>query len=379
MRNVKILVVDDEVIITLQLEERLKRMGYEVVGRASSGEAAVELATRVTPDLVLMDIVMPGQHDGIAAAHTIITELDIPVLFLTAYTDDIFLDRAKTVEPHGYIVKPFHDREIKAAIDLALYRKDVERRLRKSEEEHRFVVDNISDAIITADSQGGVIGWNRAAGTVFGYEASEVVAQPITVILSESLRAAWQKEIDAIISNGGSEHLSITVESTGRAKAGREFPLELCLTTWGTRDGTFLTVVARDITGRKRMDKTRQLLLDVLEILNPGKDRYNAIEAILRLVKDYTGLDAVGIRLREGDGCPYYATNGFPDHFIKAEQDLRSRDPVGKVLRDANGSPTLECMCGNVLSGRIDPTLPYFTGRGSFWTNSTAQLPTKEP
>jgi len=133
----KIMVVDDEVVITTQLEERLIHMGYKVAGRASSGEEAVEMAKRRSPDLILMDIVMPGKLDGIDAANTIKEELDIPVIFLTAYADDKFVERAKNVAPFGYILKPFQEDEIKAAIELALYRKDSERRLRKSEEQQK--------------------------------------------------------------------------------------------------------------------------------------------------------------------------------------------------------------------------------------------------
>jgi len=131
----KILVADDKVVITTQLVERLTSMGYEVVGRAYSGKSAVEKARLLRPDLILMDIVMPGKLDGIDAANTIKEELDIPVIFLTAYADDKFVERAKNVAPFGYILKPFQENEIKAAIELALYRKDSERRLRVSDEQ----------------------------------------------------------------------------------------------------------------------------------------------------------------------------------------------------------------------------------------------------
>ena len=103
----KILIVDDEAYVSTQLEERLTSMGYDVVGMASSGEAAIDMAKSLHPDLVLMDIVMPGKLDGIAAAEIIKEEQDIPVIFVTAYAEDQFIERAKHVEPFGYIVKPF--------------------------------------------------------------------------------------------------------------------------------------------------------------------------------------------------------------------------------------------------------------------------------
>jgi CheY-like chemotaxis protein/DNA-binding PadR family transcriptional regulator len=119
----KILVVDDEAIITMQLEERLSAMGYTVAGMAASGEDAVDKARRVRPDIVLMDIVMPGKMNGIEAAKIITKELDIPVVFVTAYADDAIIEKAKSARPYGYIIKPFNELEVKAAIEVALFRK----------------------------------------------------------------------------------------------------------------------------------------------------------------------------------------------------------------------------------------------------------------
>lgn len=119
----RILIVDDEAIITMQLEERLTAMGYTVAGMAATGEAAVQKARETRPDLVLMDIVMPGTMNGIDAAKIITEELGIPVVFVTSYADDTIIGKAKAVRPSGYIVKPFNEREIKAAIEVALFRK----------------------------------------------------------------------------------------------------------------------------------------------------------------------------------------------------------------------------------------------------------------
>jgi CheY-like chemotaxis protein len=121
-----ILIVDDEAIITMQLEERLSAMGYMVAGMAACGEESIEKARRFRPDLVLMDIVMPGTINGIEAAKIITTELDIPVVFVTAYADDTVIEKAKSIKPYGYIVKPFNELEIKAAIEVALFRKSSE-------------------------------------------------------------------------------------------------------------------------------------------------------------------------------------------------------------------------------------------------------------
>ena len=120
----KILVVDDEAIITMQLEERLTALGYEVIGMAASGEDSIEKAKRLRPDIVLMDIVMPGKMNGIEAAKVINEEMSIPVVFVTSYADDAIIAKAKDARPYGYIVKPFNELEIKAAIEIALFRND---------------------------------------------------------------------------------------------------------------------------------------------------------------------------------------------------------------------------------------------------------------
>ncbi|MFZ0006112.1 MAG: response regulator [Methanoregula sp.] len=127
----KVLVVDDEAIITMQLEERLHAMGYTVVGMAASGEDAIEKARRLSPDLVLMDIVMPGKLNGVEAAQVIVGELDIPVIFITSYADDTIIEKAKQVRPYGYILKPFNELELKAAVEIALFRKASEEEIKK--------------------------------------------------------------------------------------------------------------------------------------------------------------------------------------------------------------------------------------------------------
>jgi CheY-like chemotaxis protein/DNA-binding PadR family transcriptional regulator len=126
----KILVVEDEAIILLQLEEILYAIGYTVAGLAASGEDAVEKARRLKPDLVLMDIVMPGRMNGIDAAKIITEELDIPVVFVTSYADDTIIEKAKSVKPYGYIVKPFNELVIKATVEVALFRKTSEQKER---------------------------------------------------------------------------------------------------------------------------------------------------------------------------------------------------------------------------------------------------------
>ena len=124
------MIVEDEWLIAEDLRHNLERLGYRVSAMASSGEEAVERALAEPPALVLMDVMLSGPMDGIEAAATIRRECDVPVVFLTAFTDQGILDRAKRVEPVGYLVKPYEERELYSTIEMALYKHAMERRLR---------------------------------------------------------------------------------------------------------------------------------------------------------------------------------------------------------------------------------------------------------
>ena len=251
----KIMVVDDEVIVTTQLEERLSLLGYEVVGRASSGETCVETARKLRPDLILMDIVMPGKLDGIDASKAIKRELDIPVIFVTAYSDDQLIGRARETEPYGYILKPFQEKELKAAIEVALYRRNMEQQLRELEERYRLVVDNANDAIVSVDTQGEITFWNRAAENTFGYSAHEIMGKPAALIVPERFHRNLLNLVSRAFSNGKSVAGGKPVEFYGLRKDGSEFPLELSVASWKTQQGVFLTSIIRDITERKRAEE----------------------------------------------------------------------------------------------------------------------------
>jgi PAS domain S-box-containing protein len=141
------LVVDDERVITMYLEELLTNFGYDVVGLASNGAEAIEMARKFVPDLILMDIIMPGERNGIDAANEIKDELDIPIIFLTAFADDKIVEKAKYSAPFNYIVKPFQAQEIKVAIEIAVYKKEIENKLKESEEKYRTLVEESRDGI----------------------------------------------------------------------------------------------------------------------------------------------------------------------------------------------------------------------------------------
>lgn len=167
-QSTRILIVEDESIVALDLQSLLRRLGYAVCGREASGEGALEAARRERPDLILMDISLSGEMDGITSADTIRQEMDIPVIFLTAYADKSTVERAKTSDAYGYLLKPFQEREIEIAIDMALYKYRTQKELRSQQALLDATLESIPDAVFTLDESDRIAYGNDEAERLFG-------------------------------------------------------------------------------------------------------------------------------------------------------------------------------------------------------------------
>lgn len=129
----RVMIVEDEAVVALHLRQELSKLGYTVVGTATTGDRALELVEEVFPDVILMDIHIQGEIDGIETASRIPRYLHIPVIFLTAYSEDVTLKRAGETHPYGYLIKPFLDRELHATIKMALVRSRADEAVRENE------------------------------------------------------------------------------------------------------------------------------------------------------------------------------------------------------------------------------------------------------
>src|SRR3990172_11675538 len=131
MENASILIAEDDTIMAMDLKSRLTRLGFAVPAIVSSGSEAIQKAGELRRDLVLMDIVLKGEMDGIEAAKHIRDRFDLPVVFLTAYSDEKTLQQARTTEPYGYLLKPFENRELYSTIEIAIYKHRMEKKLKE--------------------------------------------------------------------------------------------------------------------------------------------------------------------------------------------------------------------------------------------------------
>jgi PAS domain S-box-containing protein len=184
MKDSKILIVEDEAIVSMDLKSRLEKMGYCVVGTCACFEEAINLAEAKKPDVVLMDIMLKGNMDGISAAEKLQKEKYIPVIYLTAYSDELTLSRARESEPYGYLLKPFDERELHTTIEMAIHKHKMDRRLRDNEQWLKVTLKCIGDALIATDKNGLVAYMNSVAESLTGWTISEARGKDLNDVMN---------------------------------------------------------------------------------------------------------------------------------------------------------------------------------------------------
>jgi PAS domain S-box-containing protein len=257
MTPTRVLVVEDENLVALEIADLLRALGYVACGMASSGEAAIELAGQTGPDLILMDIRLRGNLDGVEAAGQIRQHSDIPVVYLTAYTDDATLRRAKLTEPYGYLIKPFEERELHTAIEMALYKHTMEKRLKESERWLAATLKSIGDAVVATDPRGAIVFINRQAQALIGCPAQEVLGQDLDGVLrlyQEGTRTPIDHPVASVLRAGAEIVAGDNMFLV--ARDGAEIPVDLSASPLRDESGQMagVVVVFRDITERKRVE-----------------------------------------------------------------------------------------------------------------------------
>ena len=154
MPETRILVVENEALVAKDIENKLRRIGYAVAGVALTGAEAVRMAEELCPHLILMDIKLRGEMDGIEAAGQIHTFLDVPIIYLTAFADTATLQRAKITDPAGYVIKPFEERELQVNIEVALNTHALHQKLKSSEANLQSIIHALPDLMFEVDHQG---------------------------------------------------------------------------------------------------------------------------------------------------------------------------------------------------------------------------------
>ncbi len=253
----KIIIVEDEVLIADDLAARLTALGYQVCGAAAASGQALEMVERYRPDLVMMDILLQGETDGIDTAAAIRDQWGIPVVFLTAYADAERLERAKLTYPFGYILKPFQERDLKITTEMALYvakvdgeRRKAEEALRDSEERFRSLFEQAGEGILLTDTWGHIANVNRKALEILGYSRRDFLGlSAADLIHPDDLKTTPVETIRRRAMEGS----LVSLERRFRTATGRYIPVEVTVSF--VPNAGLHQVFFHDITDRKRAEE----------------------------------------------------------------------------------------------------------------------------
>ncbi len=268
----RILIVEDETIVAEDIRGTLLLLGHEVPAIAASGDEAIEKIAEAKPDLVLMDIVLRGEKDGIQTAEDIRSRYGIPVVYLTAYSDEDTFRRALGTDPCCYLLKPFEPQQLHHIIEMCLYKHTIERKLKKSEERFRLITEHSQDISCLLDPEGNLMYVSPACREVMGYAQEEVVGASAFSFIHPDDREEVKKSYDEVLKERKGKINSIRCRHKNGdwriLEASGSYALDV------SGNPHYGVVVARDVTERKKKEKAlrenEQFLKDILNSIQDG-------------------------------------------------------------------------------------------------------------
>ncbi|MFW6343957.1 MAG: PAS domain S-box protein [Sediminispirochaetaceae bacterium] len=251
-----ILVVEDEQIVAFDIMDTLKKLGYSVLGPVDTGAEALEMVEKQSPDLVLLDVKIKGGMDGIETAEELRERYRVPFIFLSTFSDDATLSRAKKTQPSGFITKSSHKNDLHTTLEMALYKHRMELKVQKHEELLSVTLKSMSDAAIGTSLDGTIISWNRGAFLIFGYTEEEIIGENLSILTPSYYPNEIPEIMDRIVKNIEVEHYeTIRINKKGDI-------IHVSVKVSPIRDVldriTGISIIARDITVRKKLE--RQIL-----------------------------------------------------------------------------------------------------------------------
>ena len=257
MERETILIVEDDWILSDHLRNVLTGYGYNVMEPVMSGEEAILSVAARQPDLILMDIELSGEINGITASRHIGAVSDIPVIFLSNHSEDAFVQEAKTASPYGYLVKPVFDRELAVTIEMVMYRHKLNQRLKESEERFRNLFQNVTSVAVQGYSaDGSTLYWNQASENLYGYTAQEAIGRNLLdLIIPPEMRVDVERAIQQMANTGQgipASELSFMRKDGSRVAV---FSSHTVLQSLGHAPELFCLNV--DLTERKQVEKEK--------------------------------------------------------------------------------------------------------------------------
>lgn len=245
--------------------------------------------------------------------------------------------------------------------------------LQESEEKYRKLFENAPVGIFRTNARGQALGVNKTMAQIVGVNTpEEAVAHYTDLGRQLYVRPERREEFIRLLREKGRVE---DFEYEARTVDGRKIWLTMNAQMQAGDQGDLeIEGFTTDITARKEAEVERDTVIQLFNRLNQPNGMGGLMNDTINFLREWSGCQAVGVRLQEGEDYPYFETRGFPEKFVLREKYLCATKRDGELLRDSQGNAVLECMCGNVIRGRFNPALPFFTENGSFWTNSTTEL-----
>jgi PAS domain S-box-containing protein len=291
----KILIVEDQLIIAMDLKLTLEGLGYEVTGIAGTAEECFNFFEKEKPNLVLMDIMLSGGVDGISAAEGIHKKFDVPIIYLTAHSDNNSLSRANLTGPYGYIVKPIEERDLYTSIEIALHRFSIDKELKTSEIKYRTLFEQTLDPIFIADESVRIMDANKAMIDLFEYPLDEIIGHKAVKFFQDL--GEFENFIDLVIANGAVSNFECRMIS----KSGKVIDVLITMKKYdyGKKQGCGYQGIIRDITQQKlylqELIRSRQELRNLSTYIESRREKERT--DIAREIHDVLGQSLTALRI----------------------------------------------------------------------------------
>jgi PAS domain S-box-containing protein len=376
---IRILLVEDDDACALLIQNLLTRWPYDAfsIRRTDCLAAALRETAIGEIDLVLLDLGLPDSRglDTFVRMHAAAAR--VPIIVLSGLDDETLGTATVQQGAQDYIIKgqaPELCASLVRSIRYAIERCRAQQALADEHDLLRNILDNLPDQVYLKNKEGRFVAANPATFRFFGASAfNEIIGKSDFDFFPHELADQFLSEEQGLLQR---DQPCVNREAAITDAAGH--PRWLLTTKVLLRDhaGNFQSLLGinRDITELKRAEAYREMAREILQLLNEPGDLQIVLQRVLAVLKTRTGFDAVGLRLQDGDDFPYVAQKGFSPDFLLTENTLIGRAADGDVCRNPDGTVSLECTCGLIISGKTDPANPLFTRGGSCWTNDSFPL-----
>ncbi len=375
-KSLRLLLVEDSITDAALLQEyMLSNADWHIdLTVAASINDALEYIKNNQLDAVLLDLTLPDSEGLETVARIKDAKSEVPIVVLTGIDDENVGIEALRIGAQDYLVKGQVDsRFIIRSVDYAIERKKTEEALRHSEGRLRLSLSAAKSGAWEWDLVKNN-GWlSPEAYDLLGIQQDFHLDQESWLrVINEHDHRKIRLLFEDSIANKSNPQVEFRINHPQKGlqwlMASAKFIYD------GSGRAVLIIGIVMDINERKLNERERENTIEFLRIINKSTTTRALVRGSLAFFQKHFCCEAVAVRLKNADDYPYYETKGFPLDFVEEENGLTSNDLLGQIIRDQSGDPVLECMCGNVIAGKIDSAKPYFTQHGSFWTNSTSEF-----